>query len=503
MPHLLACDLGTSSCKLAVVDLDAAAPDRRIRATASEGYPTRFSGEGHAEQDPDDWLAAFAGGVRKLKDSGDLADLAGLVFTGQMSAGLLIDDDGAAVAPALIWSDQRAVAEVAEAARRMPADRFYRLAGNTLSATYTGPKIAWLARHRPDASARAAAFLQPKDWLIHQLTGVAIMDRSDASCTGLLDIAAGTWSEELFAAFGVPTALAPRLVEATSVVGPLLPGVAATLGLPAGLPVVAGGGDGPTSAVGAGIARPGEAYLSFGTSAWVSFLSDTPIDDPAQQLFSFRHVVPGLFAVTGSTQNAGAALNWLLDGVLGSSDAIGDIDAALDAVPAGVGGLVALPYLQGERTPYWDSRASGAMVGLRHEHGRTHVTRAMLEAICFQVRLILETFADVGLIASDLRVIGGLSDNDRLLGLLAAASRRGYRRVSGYRHATSIGAGFVGALALGAARDPADVADWVMTEPPVEPGTATPALERNYDVFKQLYVQLKPIFQRLSDEASV
>lgn len=491
MDILIACDLGTSSCKLTALDLSPAAGAARILGTASRPYPTHHAGDGRAEQHPQDWLRAFAAAVRDLAGAGRLTGLCGLAFTGQMSAALLVDGAGEPLHPALIWSDQRAVRETQAAEAAMDGQAFYALTGNRLNATYTGPKLAWLARHEPAIWSRAARFVQPKDWLVACLTGVTAMDHSDASCTGLYDLAAGRWSEALFELFGLPRALAPDLAEAATRIGALRPDMAGVLGLPAGLPVILGGGDGPTTALGTGIA-PGEAYASFGTSAWISVLSPAPVIDPARRVFSFRHVVPGLYAVTGSTQNAGSALAWLLDGILQSREPGGDIDAALAATPPGADGLLALPYLQGERTPVWDSLAGGAMVGLRSHHGRAHLVRAFIEAICYQLRLILDTFADCGLTPAELRVVGGLASQPKVMAMLAAILRRRLVRQKAHAHATALGAGMLGAIALGAI-EAGEATGWAEAEAAFEPGAEIAAFERGHAAYAALYHAVLPI----------
>ena len=491
MDIVLACDLGTSSCKLTAVDMEPRPGAEPILGMASRPYPTRHATDGWAEQDPDDWLVAFGLAVVDLQATCALRDLRGLVFTGQMSAALPVDHSGRATHPALIWSDQRAIAETEAAARRISGDAFYRLTGNTLNATYTGPKLAWLKQYRPSAWADTTAFLQPKDWVIGQLTGMQAMDHSDASCTGLYDLAAGAWSPALFELFGLPPNIAPRLVEAATVVGTVQAVPARWLGLPEGLPVVLGGGDGPTSALGTGIGR-GEAYLSLGTSAWVSFLHDAPIEDPLRRVFTFRHVLPGLFAVTGSTQNAGNVFGWL--GSLLSIDETSEaLRGALRSVPPGSDGLLVLPYLQGERTPVWDSLASGAVLGLRSHHGKPHILRAFAEAICFQVALILETFADCGLVSPDIKVVGGLASEPQLLSLMATVTGHHLRRPSTFSHTTSIGAAMLGARALGAS--PAETAriaasqGETATTPELDRGT----LASRYAVYRDLYTALQPI----------
>ena len=491
---LLACDLGTSGLKLALVDAGATpSGGRRVRATATHPYGTRFSGEGWAEQDPDDWLSAFEAAFATLRETQDLARLCGIAFTGQMSAALPVDHDGQSLRPALIWSDQRAVHEAADAARHLDPAAFHRRTGCPLTAACTAPRLAWLARHEPETMARAALVLQPKDWLITRLGGRPGIDASDASATGLYDIERGEWAADLFAAFGIPFRLAPPLRAATSLAGAARGALAARLGLRAGLPLIAGGGDGPTSAVGAGIGAGGPAYLSLGTSAWVSMLAATPAADPAGRLLTMRHVFPGCVAVTGSLQNVGSVLNWVARDLFEHADVAAEIAAALAEVVPGSDGLLMLPYLQGERTPYWDSAATGALVGLRHGHGRRHVMRAALESIGYAVRLVLETFAEAGCPIASMRVIGGLSTDRALTDLLSTIAEVEFERLPEARHATSLGAAMVGATALGLHSGEAD-AGWTGVPERLTPPEPLPAYQDGYRRFKALYRALAPGF---------
>lgn len=320
------------------------------------------------------------------------------------------------------------------------------------------------------------------------------MDHSDASCTGLYELASGTWSPRLFDLFDLPVALAPPLAEAASIVGTLDASMARRLGLPGGLPVVLGGGDGPTSALGTGIG-PGEAYLSIGTSAWVSFLHDAPVVDAARRVFSFRHVLPGLYAVTGSTQNAGSALAWLRS-LLDAGDLGAEVRAALATIAPGAGGVLVLPYLHGERTPVWDSHAAGAVIGLRSHHGRPHLIRAFTEAICFQIKLILDTLAECGLASRDLRVVGGLASEAMVLRLLATVVQHRLHRQPGYLHTTSTGAAMLGALALGASSDEVTALAFDDDEE-FEPELVPDALATNYETYRRLYPALRDFHHKL------
>ena len=484
---ILACDLGTSGCKLAAFD-----PHGRVLATASAAYAATVVGAG-AEQTARDWMLAFHRTVVTLVAGGQVGDAACIAFTGQMSAALAVDAQAEALRPCLIWSDQRAAAEAEFIADTVSRDAFYRITGNPISPTYTIAKALWIKRHEPDIYRRTAKFLQPKDWLVAQLTGIMAIDASDASCTGLLDLARGQWDTALARAVGLDTDKLPDIASASQVIGRVTRAGAEISGLPEGLRVVLGGGDGPTSALGAGIVRPGQSYVSLGTSAWISFVSDAPVADPGQRVFSLRHVLPGLFAHTGATQNAANVLSWLSNDVLGG----GSLESSLASTTAGADGLLCLPYLNGERTPYWDADAAGVYFGLRPQHRREHMVRAMAEGVCHHLRLITDVFADLDMQAKEMIALGGLAENPAFVRLLASALGKPHRVALSASHATCRGAAMLGAVGAGLCGSVEDIRGWAAHAHPVAPDPASEArLKMDHPAFLELYRCLMPMFRR-------
>lgn len=479
---ILAVDLGTSSLKAAVVD-----DESRIRAFARRSYPTAVAAGGRAEQEPRDWLDALCGAVRDLADRQMLAGISGVVVCGHMSAALLVDGGLDPVRPCIIWSDQRADAEAGAAVRAAGAADLYARTGNPPTATYTAPKLAWLARHEPEALTAARAFLQPKDWLAAQLTGRLATDLSDASCTGLLDLAAGRWDEGLLDLYGVPARLVPEILPSTALSGTLLAPMAALLGLPPGLPVLVGGGDGPATAAGAGALAEGEGYAALGTSAWISFVSRHPLADrDGRRLATFAHVLPGLYVETGSMQAAGAAIEWAAEliGVSGAEL----VGMALAAPPPSGAAPLFLPYLQGERTPHWSALPAGALLGLGREHGRAEIAGAVLEGVMLHLRAIADVFADLGRRADPLPVAGG--GFERSPGFpqrLADAFGGAVAPLPDSAHGTVRGAALIGLLGLGVLASPADALAWRRRGEVVRPLADAEAISRRYRIFKEAW----------------
>lgn len=471
--RVLACDVGTSSLKLAVFDRDGT-----ITGFAARSYATRAPAAGYSEQDPADWLGALTGSVTELKGLGHLAGVAAIAFTGQMSAVVPVDGSGAPLRPAMIWSDVRASREAAEIAASVGPDAYFDLSGNPPAATYPAAKARWLLRHEPEVLSKTAKILQPKDFIIARLTGVMAVDPSDASCTGFLDISGGHWALPLVESAGISPRLLPDLAPSTAIVGKISAAGAAWSGLPEGMPVILGGGDGPTTALGVGAAEEGRIYACLGTSAWMSRIATRPSADPARRLVTYRHVLPGLFAPTGSTQNCGNVLDWLIR-TLGSAGRAGEaMTRALEEVAPGAQGLLFLPFLHGERTPFWDSELRGAILGLGYRHRRDHIVRAALEGIAFELRLILDVFREGTDRLGEIAVVGGIAENAAVRQLLAEVLGIPVVPILHGAHATVRGAAMLGALALGIVPSPAAAQRWVAAgERIVPPRQANPRLE--------------------------
>lgn len=459
---VLSVDLGTSALKAALID-----GEGRVLAHTRQAYPTHTPHPGWSEQNPQDWLAAYARALDELRTHAGFSRIAACVTTGQMSAALLVDDDNTPLTPCLIWSDQRAAKEAERTEAALGKERHLKLTGNPSSATYTGPKLAWLFARDKGLAHKASAFLQPKDWLAAQLTGQRASDPSDASCTGLFDLANGVWSEELLALYRIDTRLAPAVQSSSSILGTTTENAAKRLGLPSGLPVVIGGGDGPMTAVGTGSLAPGTAYASLGTSAWVSFSNRLEDFSPDERFAAYAHVVPSLVVETGAMQAAGAALEWVA--ALFDTRPRDIVEHALAQGLPRANAPLFLPYLQGERTPYWFTYPGGTFIGLSRAHTKADVANAVLEGVLFQLRLILKTFAERGRSTSTLRIAGGFSEDRAFFNRLATSLGIAVQGLRQAEHATSLGAAMLAFEALGHLPSLNEAHKWARTHSQVRP----------------------------------
>ena len=404
---LLGLDLGTTSARAVLTTRDG-----RILATHAAEYSMDTPRPGWAEQDPDAWersaVEALGACVRAAPHP---SAIRGIGLTGQMHGATLLNERDQSIRPAILWCDQRTGAQRQAIESDIGLAEVIARTANPPLEGFTAPKLLWVREHEPDAYARIRRVLLPKDFIRLRLTGEAAADVADASGTALFDVAKREWSDAMARDLEIPLAWLPRVVESPEPAGALTAAAAATLGLPAGLPVAAGAGDQAAGGVAAGIVSEGDALVTIGSSGVVFVASDRPRIDPAGRVHTFCHALPETWHVMGVTQGAGISLRWIRD-TLGARDAgDGDPYDALTreaaASPAGSRGLIWLPYLQGERTPHLDPNARGVLFGLTTAHGRGDVVRAVLEGVAFSLRDGLEIIRALGLPARRVKIAGG------------------------------------------------------------------------------------------------
>lgn len=447
---ILSHDLGTTGDKATLVDADA-----RVVAAVTVRYGVDFGHGGKAEQDADAWWRALCEATRLLLEQVPSATVDVVSFSGQMMGAVLLDDAGDPVRPAIIWADTRATRQAQDLVDRIGMAEGYAITGHRLNPTYSLAKVMWVRDTEPEVFARTRHVLLAKDYMVYRLTGVLATDPSDASSTNAFDQRSGAWSTDILAAAGVDPGLLPEVVPSTHVAGGVSAEGAAASGLPVGTPVVMGGGDGPMAALGCGIVDASSgAYASLGSSSWVSFASDAPLLDPQMRTMTFNHVVPGRYVPTATMQAGGASLQWIVD-VL-SPDRPDRFERLLDAaagVEASAEGLFFLPYLLGERSPYWDPRARAVFAGLAMHHERSHLVRAVLEGVAFNLYTGLGAFLDTGAAIDRMRVVGGAARSPGFVSILSDVWDVPVVPVTLVDEATSLGAAVVGGVGVGIFRE--------------------------------------------------
>jgi xylulokinase len=497
---ILAHDLGTTGDKATLFDREG-----RVAATVFAAYPTSYARPNWAEQDPAHWQKAFFGATRHLLAEANVRadDVAVISFSGHMNGALVVDEAGLPLRPAILWADQRAATQAEFIRRRCGDEEIYRLTGNRISAAYTAAKLLWIKENEPDIYRRTHTVVQAKDYAAFLLTGVLASDYSDASLTQLFDLSRRCWAEPLLDRLNLDPALLPPLYPSAHVIGGVTKAAAEATGLRPDTPVVIGGGDGACATVGAGAVRTGDSYNYLGSSSWLALATARPLLDAQQRTFNLCHLDPGLNVALGAMQAAGAAFDWfgrLLASAGQSEPHYQTLDAAAAHVPAGSRGLIFLPYLLGERSPHWNPLARGAFVGLSMAHGRAEMTRAVMEGVAFNLRHILDILRAQGAEAATLRLIGGGGKSALWRRILAGVYGLPVEQIGLSAQATSLGAAIAGGVGVGIFADytvARSLAPITSHQPP-DPDLQA-CYQAIYPLFKETYLALEPIFDRLAE----
>jgi xylulokinase len=431
---LVGIDIGTTSAKGIAIDPDTGT----VLATEEVGYPVSSPHPGWMEQQPDEWVAASRVVLASLRAG--VSDILGIGFSGQMHGLVCMDAGDAVIRPAILWNDQRSAPQCAALEAGDGLARLVRLTGNRALPGFMAPKLLWMRENEPDAFARIRKIALPKDYVRDSLVGGHRSDMADASGTLLLDVGERRWSSELLADLDLPPSWLPDLAESRDAVGTL-----------DGVPVAAGAGDQAAAAVGAGITGPGPLSVVLGTSGVVLAATDRYLADPEGRVHAFCHAVPGGWMVMGVMLAAAGSLAWFHDTVAPELD----YDAMLEdaaGVPPGSDGLIFLPYLAGERTPHADPDARGAFCGLSLRHGRSALTRAVMEGVAFAMRDCLDTVHDAGATGTRGRVSGGGTRSRLWLQIVASALEMPLE-IMATDQGSAFGAALLGGVAAGVYRD--------------------------------------------------
>ena len=404
MALVLGIDTSTTATKAVLVDTAGA-----VVGIGVAEYDVQMPRPLWSEQDPAVWWTGTQAAIRAVLATPGvrIEDVAAVGLTGQMHGAVLLDGSHSVIRPAILWNDQRTGAECEEIRAQVGPERLVEITGNDAIAGLTAPKLLWVRRHEPEAWARLAHVLLPKDYVRLCLTGDLAMDKADGSGTLLFDLAARDWSTEVLDALELDRAWFPPTFEGPAITGAISLAAANATGLRAGTPVVAGGGDQAANGVGVGAVEEGIVALSLGTSGVIFAATRHPIHEVRGRVHAFCHAVPDRWHLMSVMLSAAGSLRWFRD-TLAPGEPFGELAAEAGPVVAARDGLFFLPYLSGERSPYPDPLARGAFVGLTLRHDRRHLTRAVLEGVAFGLRDGLDLMIEAGMRPpTEIRASGG------------------------------------------------------------------------------------------------
>ena len=468
-------DIGTSAVKVVAVNEEGDVLDQSaVELSVSRPAPL------HSEQNPSDWWSAANKAVANIGES-FRRETRAIGLSGQMHGATLIGRDGAPLRPAILWNDGRSFQECAEMEAALPA--LSEITGNRAMPGFTAPKLIWLRKHEPEIFESLHKVLLPKDYVRLRMTGEYASDMSDSAGTLWLNTKARAWSDECLDACGLSVDHMPSLHEGVEITGLLRRELAEAWGMER-VPVAAGGGDNAAGAVGCGIVRSGDAFISLGTSG-VIFLADHQYRPNAEGgVHTFCHALPDRWHQMSVMLSAASAIDWVAR-TSGFADPAA-LYAAAEQRAHPCDTEIFLPYLTGERTPHNDPMAKAAFFGLTPATDSVALGQAALEGVAFALADGIDALHDTGARTETLTVIGG-----------GARSKYWGRIISSvlnqpliYREGGEVGPAYGAARLARLAHTNEDVEDVC------KPRAISDVVEPS-EKLRELYTQKRPLFQRV------
>ncbi len=501
MSYVLGIDLGTSSVKIVLVNVEG-----KIIAVSSEGYRTYSPHPGWAEQKPEEWWEATVKATNRIINQThiDLEQIQAVGLSGQTHGAVILDENFLPLRKAIIWMDKRSILQVQGLRERM-GERLPRITGLPVSCGFMAPSLLWIKENQPSLWKRIYKVLLPKDYLRLKLTGIAASDVTDAGGTLLLDTAKRNWSKEVIDELAIPYDFFPPLYESSQITGQVTGKVTKEISLKEKTPVVAGGADQVMAAIGNGVVAEGRIASSIGTGALLTTCIDHPIVKPNRALHTIPHALPGKWILMGAILAGGSCLDWFFNQVIvetkisSQSNFRQFLSSKIVSTSAASKGLLFLPYLGGERTPHLDSQARGAFIGLSFHHSQKDLVRAVMEGVVFALRDCLEEFKKAGIKPSYVTTGGGGARNKAWRQIQADIFNLPVFTAN-TKESSAYGACLIAAVGTGVFPTIEKACqEWVRKENETVPNPQeVETYEKAYQVYRSLYPKLKEDFHVLS-----
>lgn len=412
--YFIGVDIGTTSTKAIVFS---ATGD--VKGMGNQGYPLLVSQPGWAEQDPN---AIFQAAIVAIRDavnqSGVLrSQIAAVSFSGAMHSTIAIDREGKPLHHAIVWADNRSVNQTARLKQDNLGHSLYLRTGTPIHPMSPLPKLMWLREESPTIFQQAVRFISIKEYVIYQLLDRFVVDHSIASATGLLDLERLQWDETALALAGIRVEQLSELVPTTCILRGIKPEYADVMGLAPDTPIVIGANDGCLANLGVGAIAPHQIAVTIGTSSAVRTVIPKPLTDKQGRTFCYA-LTENHWVIGGPSNNGGIVLRWLRDNFCqleverAKQQGIDPYDLMVQAatqIAPGAEGLICLPFLSGERAPYWNPNARGIFFGMGLHHNKAHFIRAVLEGVLLAVYSISLALKDLAGTAQEIRASGGFA----------------------------------------------------------------------------------------------
>ncbi|WP_058306614.1 xylulokinase [Gracilibacillus massiliensis] len=490
MSYVIGVDLGTSAVKLLLVNKSG-----EVVQEVSKDYPLIQEKTGYSEQKPEDWVEQTVAGLKELVEQfkGNVSEIEGLSFSGQMHGLVLLDADNKPLRNAILWNDTRTTAQCKEIYDKVGKTKFIDITKNLALEGFTLPKILWVKENEAELFAKAKTFVLPKDYVRYRLTETLHMDYSDAAGTSLLDVAEKEWSQEICDLLDLPISICPPLVDSHENVGKITSAIAEQTGLSSDTDVFAGGADNACGAIGSGILSEGKTFASIGTSGVVLSYEPTGDKDYQGKVHYFNHGEENAYYAMGVTLAAGHSLNWFKS-TFAADKSFEELLDGVGEVPVGANGLLFTPYVVGERTPHADSQIRGSFIGMDSSHTIKDFARAVLEGITFSLNESIAIFRENGKQIDTIYSIGGGAKNPDWLQMQADIFNANIVKLKS-EQGPGMGAAMLAAFGSGWFRSLKDCADNFLEDAETYQPIATNVekYQQLFDLYKNVYTKTKEL----------
>lgn len=497
-------DIGTTSTKAFIYD-----PDGVIYGSGEAGYLLSVPLPGRAEQQPDDIVHAIVKALKIAMENANAqaGQIEAVGLSTAMHSMMAVNRDGKAITPLMTWADNRSIKQVQNLLRGDIVHSLYAKTGTPIHPMSPLTKLIWMREEAPDVFQKASKFISIKEYIIHQLFGSYTVDISVASATGLFDIKEMKWSTEALETAGIQSERLGEVVPVTTILRGLKSEYATACGLSQDTPWIIGASDGALANIGVGATSTGQTAVTIGTSGAIRSFVNRPMLDPKGRTFCYAFD-DNRWLIGGPTNNGGIALQWFRDqfgiehGRDTSLEGKDDIRSLIDmasSIPPGAEGLLFLPYLSGERAPYWNADARGTFFGVSLHHGKPHFARAVMEGVLYALHGVEEVLADMNGRSEVLMASGGFARSSNWTQMLADLSGTEVVVPDTYE-ASAFGAAAVAMVAVGALPSIDSVTGKLHTLRTHEPNHVyREQYQEMYQIYKAVYASLEPSFAVMAD----
>lgn len=494
--YVLGIDIGTTSVKAVLISSVG-----KIIAEANRAHDLMSPHANWAEEDADIWWENTILAVQDLENQKpeELQQVCCIGCSGMVPAIVMLDENGRPIRNTIQQNDARAIKQIADVANAIDQDELYARTGGRTNQQHILPRLLWVKENEPEVWSKCRTVMGSYDYIVYKLSGTHSLEMNWAVESGSFDIHKRCWIEAYLEPFGLSEKLFPPVNESMQIVAKSLPEMQQVMGLPGGVPIIAGSADHVASTLAAGIIDEGDLLIKFGGAGDILYCTRTLQTSP--QLFIDYHDVPGTYLINGCMAASGSLVKWFTKDIMQSDDPaiLRQMDLEAEKLRPASDGLIILPYFLGEKTPLFDPEAKGVLCGLTLSHTRAHVFRAVLEAVIYGFRHHIEVLKDMGLTPTHIMATNGGSKSRfwcQIAADVLGASIKAYPSHPG----SALGVAFMAGLSVGAFRKWEDInlflTDYRTFTPNEE---AARVYDRAYAIYRDLYRQLKPSFGALNE----